>query len=124
MFSQQSQELVEKWKKVALKEGGSHEVDASSEISKLTLNIIGFGAFGFDFGALEDSETEEGDSKDLTVGQQMNRAFYSLLSSQRSFLNLIALYRVSTICSFMFLHLDVILNTNIVSHFVYCNLII
>ena len=101
MFSQQSQELVEKWKKVALKEGGSHEVDASSDISKLTLNIIGFGAFGFDFGALQDNETEGSDSKELTVGQQMNRAFYSLLSSQRSLLNMIALYRVSANCNFI-----------------------
>ena len=75
MFAEQTLKLMKKWDEV--KEGEYVEVGA--DINSLTLNIIGLGAFGFDFSSFS------GDANNL--GQDASQRFANIISGRSSLSN-------------------------------------
>ena len=87
MFVEETNKLVDIWKKIAEKEKPEdRKIVINKVISKLTLNIIGKGAFGFDFEALTG---EKG-----TIGKRASKAFNLILNPQRSLLTILPFYHL------------------------------
>ena len=80
MFAKQTLKLMKKWD--AAKEGEFVEVGA--DINSLTLNIIGLGAFGFDFSSFsEDSDN---------IGQDASKRFANIIGGRSSLANFVLFF--------------------------------
>eukprot|EP00960_Hanusia_phi_P050521 760271-Hanusia_phi.AAC.1 len=59
IFTSSTERIIRRWRQqLSTRDAKSYEVDLKSEMSALTLDIIGLAAFGFDFNAVEGSHSE------------------------------------------------------------------
>ncbi|EKX49432.1 hypothetical protein GUITHDRAFT_53777, partial [Guillardia theta CCMP2712] len=59
IFTSSTERIIRRWKRqVSLQSNKVHEIDLKSEMSCLTLDIIGLAAFGYDFNAIEGNNSE------------------------------------------------------------------